>query len=300
MDPSDVELARRGLAVFSEVVSPEYDALRAQLLGRLAASEITVADMRATEQQKTNNFELVSGFMDLLPRQPATFDSSGSSLEVADTYTAQQLKASLLWLSEPFSFDGKYGTTKPYYIVGRHDDTTDTYAYGRSPVTHLLLFSVTEDPKPIKRVAVWKNELALMEKIASESMYASLSTEEVKRMFNPNTGNLVVRPVADSMRTEMAHGGTLTLQPKYRDLEKRVRSKGMLVEAGSGRIGDKLHDSTLAEFDVFSHLNRLAVIFDKVDELDSLLEEYGERIPEDVLTGIIEGADAMQATEQPD
>ncbi len=297
MEPSDVDMARRGLAVFSEAVSPEYEALRAQLVGRLVANEITIADMRAVEQQKINNYELVSGFMNLLPRQHYT-DRRPDRLEVADTYTARQLNANLLWLSEPYELYGKHGSTEPYYIIGRYDDPTDRYDYGRGPVTHLLLFSVAEAQKPIRQVAVWKNELVLAERVASESMYTDFSPEELRRLFNPETGNLAVRPDADSMRTEMARSGTLTLQPKYRDLEKRVRSKGMLVETGYSKLGSKINDRTLAEFDVFAHLNRLAVVFDKVDELDLLLERYSQQIPLDVLDEVIEGANPEQTTEQ--
>lgn len=301
MQPFDVELARQGLRVYAETVSPEYDQLRQRLVGHLAANGVQIDQLRANEAQLASNFDLVSGFMGLLPHSDSRFyrSSQTNDFEASDAHTARQVHANIVWLNEKADYSDRRGTTSPYYIIGRRGDASHEYDYGRGPVTHLLLFSAYDSDRPLKTITVWQNEFEIMEKAATEAMYNEFTPDELRSMFDPDTGNLCLFKRPDSIATALSDSHILQIQSRFRDITTEVAKKGMKakIHGGGYTKQTRITDRTLAEFDVFSHLNRLATAFGNISELDTLLKNYAQSIPKDPLDAII--ADNTTAIEPP-
>lgn len=277
MQPHQSEIAKEALDVYAAQLSPVYDALRERFLGSLTTNQYTLDALRHDEADRQHNFALVRDFVAALPSTP---DSGSSTVEATDAYTAKQIQANVLWLTIPYTYSDRNGHAEPFYVIGRRPAADpESYEYGRSSATTLLLCSANrQDTKPLRTVTVWDDQLAATEEPARQAAYAEYPPETIRTMFDRKSGNLMVGSrTPGSMRTAVGNS-TLFIQPRFKDTAQVVAKKGMAVQTGYSGFGGTMEASTLAEFDVFHHLNRLATAFGQVDALEALLETRAQQV----------------------
>ncbi len=299
MDPHAAELARASLDAYAEVLGPKYDAIRARLVGALASNDVTIEDMRYREAQLRHNFALVHDFMGELPR-------GKNGIEAPDAHSARQVQANVLWINVAYGSTGseRHGEYRPFYTIGAKPADAEKYEYGRTAATDLLLFPATTDSHETLRYAtVWDDQLAATVGQAQRLMGVSFEPVELRRMFNRDTGNLNIGSrTPGSMTTRLSDSYVLAIQPRFRDAQKVIATKGMAIKtSSSGIYGSKINtisDTTLGQYDVFTHLNRLAIAFGKVDLLRHLLERRAEQAGEDPIEVRYEDMAASEALKE--
>jgi|GEM_PF-1642694 len=284
MDSGSHELAQQGLEAYEAALAPFYNDLRAQLAGNLATNAAHLADLRSQEAQRRNNYGLIADFMDLLPANQDT--TREDDIKVQDAYEARQVHANLLWLNEPYSYSDNYGTVTPYYIIGQRQGGSD--AGGELPkACQLLLYSTCPSRRDnwgnldaLKVVTVWEDEYRASEKKPQLAAFREFTAEEMRRMFDPETGMLRIYLSPESMRTQLARPthGYLPRAFRPQKMEKMLSEKGMHVKL-DGSCDGVIDDADLAAFDVFTSLNRLATAFGKTAELADLHEKYKSLAP---------------------
>lgn len=289
-----MELARQGLGIYAQELSPAYAQLRDRLMGHMAINNIMLDELRFQEQSVSPNKELISEFAGCLPA--ASYRDGTSHFTVSDTYTARVIESNTVWAWktirvgvdwDPNTRENEpvYADTKiPFYILGERPSPNKPKqktellimsALKRSQNTHWSHFDVDA-------VEVFTDEKEAAEQIMAESVVTSYSEEEMKMMFN-----------GKSLRLTEAQAKVFRPTNPRRPFFKRnvlnaVRfSKGIHISRASS-LKDQLTSDVLAQFGVFDRLNRLAVAFDKVSELDILLEKYQATAPKNPLDKLLD------------
>lgn len=279
MKSESVDLALVALDVYHTELSPHYEGLRTQLVGRLATGQATLEGLRQQEVESRANYDLIRGFTATLP----TGRDTERAVIVDNPHHARQVQANMLWLLEPGSYDPvdpQYGHHVPYYIVGRRRATPDGNNVKGSPATDLLLSSAAHgtDPDVLRIVTVRDAELAIALQTVQDACFRDFTADEIARMFEGESGML--RVTHDTgMRTVLAHDSPLREISRPKKIAGKVATSGLAVRT-NGYFDRRIDDTELASFDVFTSLNRLATAFDKKDELATLLAAYKQRLAE--------------------
>lgn len=280
MDEKASELSKTGLVLARKEMSPEYQLVQARLLGYLAAHNSTVEQLAIREQSARANRQLLSEFAQLLPK--AELADGQWSLCLDDPYTLRIIQSVMLWSDEISgkeckSYDeGKTYNTyaryarRPYIIIGKKGENYNELllaCIGENGVNETPLEGEAEEeyfdedgelieiPKKYGELYTfkpgWKDKkrIRAMERIIG-SEYPT--PEEMATMFNEDRRLLVVTPGSP---------GSTKLKRKvdrwnYNHMLKRV------------------FDEQLGEFDVVSHLNRIAVGLGLEDQLADLISMH--------------------------
>lgn len=105
MDSKSADLVRQTLDIYQSEMGPKYDALRAQVAGRIAAESVFYE-----HEQALANAEMIGSLIYQLPAM-----SGIGQFTVNDEATFRGLQSSLVWLHEPTI---AYSVFNPYFIIG--------------------------------------------------------------------------------------------------------------------------------------------------------------------------------------
>ncbi|HSX07567.1 MAG TPA: hypothetical protein VLG11_01605 [Candidatus Saccharimonadales bacterium] len=274
MDNNSAELARAGLGAFADVLSPQFREIREQLAAQLAGHS-TLEGLRNAELSGRANFEMISQFVEQLP----TADENGFLAD--DMYTARQLQANTIWLKMRNEASRRWTAilNTPYYIIGQRllPPARETYS---KPTVQLLLFGATAGERGIRELTLWDDQYAIVENEAQRLAASdACDPETLRSMFDQDAMKLRVSAVNSPRRTYLARNDMLVRGQGaalfVRDYAKYVARYGLDVKLSREKLETtRLDDAKLAEFDVMTRLDLLAVTFGKVNELDGLLETY--------------------------
>lgn len=270
VDNNSAELARAGLGAFADILTPQFREIRVQLAAQLAGRS-TLEGLRDAELSGRANFELISKFMKQLP----TANEDGFLVD--DIYTAQQLQANTIWLNmhdESSSPRLMKIVNPPYYVIGQRS-IPPTKDLAR-PTVQLLLFGATAGNRGTQKVTVWDDQYQIVQEEAQRLAASDICDPEIlQAMFDQDSMKLRVSRENSPLRTNLARPDMLGRGVVFtRNNAKYVAYHGLDAYVGEGLETTRLNDATLAEFDVPTRLNLLAVTFGKVDELDGLLQVY--------------------------
>ncbi len=281
MDERSIELAKNGLDDYQAVHAARYDMARDMLRGSLTDNGQHIENMRAREVVARSNLGLLKGFVEQLP----SYTNSGVSIHdsfipAEDPYVASQVQANVVWLQQKVRPKDKSGIISPYYVIGETTDTAKLPFRAPSAASKLLLFAaVNGRPDPFRAIKVWDKELGIARSIAEVPMSAGYTEWEMSRLYDGKTNTMRIREDHGSISTKPAHEARLSYPPAFKDLAKEIGTVGMNAQLIHVVDQTGITDNDLATYDVFSHLNRLAVAFDKTEQLHKLLEERKSDAP---------------------
>lgn len=294
MDKTSVELARQGLGMYARELSPAYAQLRDRLMGGMAINNMMLDELRFQEQSVAPNKELISKFTGFLPL--ADYYDGASHFAVSDSYTARVIENNTIWARgkvitgdnwNPNSrnYEPEYfNAILPFYILG------DRPKPDKPRKTELLVMNALSRVRSTKLnhyleaeiVEVFTDEKAVAEQMVAESIATPYSEEEMKAMFDGKNLRLGVEQ-AKGFRPTNSRRPTLRM-----NVPRAVRFSGGIHMSHAHNLKIELTSDILAQFGVFDRLNRLAVAFDKVTELDALLEKYQLAAPKNPLDKLLD------------
>jgi len=274
MRKQEIDLFKTGTDVYKEVVSPEYDALRAQLNDQLAAGHLQ--DLRERTRGEAANFNLIATIASHLPA------CKDNVVIVGDPYQVRQVQSKVFW-PEPNS--------TPRYILGMRQSSKPHDVHKRIPIIELLTCAALSpgrilSPKELGFYSVWSDEWHIARQQAGLAEGRILPTEEIEQRYDEDSGNLRVYPTPQGLYGRHCDEHTLTRVIKSR-VNKVVTNQGVYVQKGRSYNKPRVDDPTFAAYDVPTHLNNLAVAFGITDVLRNELEamQSGVELPNKAVPG---------------
>lgn len=283
-------MAKANVDVYAEVQSPVYEAARQLLLGHVATGGVDkLEELKQRDEAARHNFDLVQDFVHVLPETIASsslgysnFMNSVKDITVKDPYEASQVQANIVWLRDGLLYSLARWAT-PYYVIGQRPDTSGQHSKGSPQTAELLLFPAVRNLTLLepKVITVWEDEFALMRRVAQAPMSNGYTDSQLTKMFNRHSQKLEIRQEIDgSMYTGRPIQSTnlLPKPPRAKKLLAAVKQQGMSAQERQTLPRGRIFDSTLVDFDVFTHLNRLAAAFDKTEDLKMVFDRYKLRL----------------------
>lgn len=270
MDRDSLELAQAGVRDYAEVGIHRYAMLREMLQDALPV------DIRAREVMRRSNLQLLKGFVEQLPTlKHEGVRSMDSFIPAEDPYIASQVQANVMWLEQKVRPKDRYGTVSPYYIIGQKPDTAEQSFRAPSPASKLLLFAAVKDrTEPLRSIKVWDSELKIARDLAEVPMTTGYTDWEMSRLYHPTSNTMRIREDHGSMATKPANENRLNYPSRFKDRVREIGTVGINAQLLEVPSQHGIDDAELATYDVFAHLNRLAVAFDKTAVLHDALESY--------------------------
>lgn len=262
MDEKSSDLVRKTLDIYQRELGPQYEALRAQVAGRIAAESVIYE-----HEQALANAEMIGDMLYQLPTM-----SEGGKFIVKDEATFRGLQASLVWMS------GWRKAYRPYYILGENllsqsDDATSSLL-----LVEPRTIDGQEEPLITALTLPLKSVVAITEHhptrlsidTRKEVLKASLSSEGTSFIVDDSTeGNLgldVLRNKGGSGETRKANerifNPYITFKKPYKSTKKRILT--------SEEMTDQV---TFGDYHVVEYLHKLALTFGVVDAFDRIFEE---------------------------
>lgn len=295
MNRDDVELARAGLEIYAQQLSPDYQMLRDGLLGRLAANGVMADEMRYEHQNALHNADLIQRFAGELP--VTVHAKPEFHIPDGDVYTARLLDSSLFWLvvegnnyfqsfkpyydgSDDGGLEYSYRVPAPFYILGQR------IAPDNRKQSQLLLFPATPEKAGAQVVTVRQKDVENRQSELAQAVGTRYNREELASMLNRANGYLEMRPSNTQALCQKKHIAGRIARRSMREVGHNIPPDAIKVIENEYLPPEALTDGLLANFDVFSYLNRLSTAFDKVAELSALLErraQVAEEHPTDLL-----------------
>lgn len=236
MDKREIELARAGLDIYARELGPTYKTIRDELSLQLGTTSLNGIRERIAE--KNANQDFLTQFTTLLPRSIV-----GSSSRTSDTYRfdCKDVAEARLLQSLVVADKFKIGWI-PHYIIGRRSQESR-----RFPEQLLLVPAV----QGLTQTEVRDNYRKGVENIEAREAFITkpYTQEELERMYDENTDTLV-----------------LNSDGSFSDF--------LQLRMGGVSYFPEITNQLLADFDVFTHLNRLATAFDVVEGYDELLNNF--------------------------
>ena len=272
------ELAVMAHGQFSHELSPVYTQMRQTLLAELALKNIDASALRGEHEDRLDNGSLILEFVKNLPGS-TKLDSANPILENG------QLDELLLQRSASFFYEEHpdYGPTyySSYYLVGydssngrilaspMRDETGDEV----KPPENLVVFGQKvefQDRRSRQKrdtEAFFQDEITKL--LADIEGYRGLSVvgldELAEQLFDKKKGNFVIH--SSSLESKKLHD---------------VRTHGSIIRSFRAGYTPEdvryLTDDDMIQFDVPSHLSRLATMFNKNDELTNLLQGMPQHV----------------------
>jgi hypothetical protein len=261
------ELAHAALDAFAEEVSPRYDEMREGLYTALSEPVTMAQSLQEADAQSKSNQALIHEFTHALPNVEY---GNGAYLAVnaEQVATAGLFQASTIWGAGIFrKVDWKYGAQPmPYYITGRSTDGKES-----TLLMHDAL-SRTKDGKPhnegrLVQVPFKTKELDATLTIMSRNMNHEYNVDEIRSMFSSVSGRLLVGPTT---RGSIVMYGDNVSRPEPHTKAKLSPTDTMSIYSHG------ITNETMQRFDVFTHMNTLAVRFGVEDKLHDLIDKHIE------------------------
>lgn len=288
VDPVSAEIAQQGLEVYSQELSPMYELLRAKLVGQLANNGTVHENLQIQDLRARQNMRLIEAFAQYLPRGYRREAASIDKILAANAYEAKILESCLLWVGS--SRTGQINDTLlsrgPYYIIG--ETPTDTNC-------SLLLYDAMDtylSKTRIHSAIVRREEYETLKNQAETGLFTEYAPEEIRARFDPRSGQLQVTLGTNPrmMHTNIPQRTVLPPLSKrqLKRLPERVATDGMAIKAQGYFDNGRISDDIMAKYDVFTHLNKLATAFGKVEAFKELLEGFKAAKPKDPVQAQLE------------
>jgi len=243
----------------------------------LMRSEVELMQLRAEEVNQRNNYGLLTEFTQALPT------ATGDALSADSVREARQVQASILWV-QWHNPQGGPSTYHPFYIIGKCPVPKRKPTSKESESAYLLLsmarprdVQCKELTDSLATMLVRADELEVIQQAAQSRKERDLG-DRVKTMFDRDTQKLRVSYIdEDSMRTRpVAELFLLDNSPSPARLAKRTTWHGLSVSMFQTYNG-AISDEDMVRFDVFTHLNQLAVDFGQEAHYRSLLDNHAQK-----------------------
>lgn len=237
MNKQTVELSRAALRMANQEISPERDHVHELLLARLRSEGATVGQLLEQRKNDALNVHFLRNVVQLLPH--VTHNKKGNQeITVRDEWQARAIQSHIYW--------SNYDT--PHVLLGKKE-------LG-------------------KRVEILAGALAVDDEELEKSRDADLHLYTVKPRLAKKLGQLAsIRaseyPEPDDIKELLHyHDGQLHLTPHS------PKATYLWITGSSHEPIFHFPDTSFAELDVHSHLERIAVDFGIVPALDELYEQY--------------------------
>lgn len=271
MDKITAEAAQTSLEIYSRELSPVYEQARQHLSGLLSSSGAMLDDLRSYNQHARANGELITSFVGSLP-----IADNSETFTLSDTSEFRLVQSAVLWTARRDHLGWYYIT--PSYIVGQK------HSRDNPDKTNVLIAGAWQSDRSITIATdVDTEKLAESEEYTRRNSLKDLSKEEIETLFSveDETLHITSRTAGIMALRNREHIGNVTgrLCFRYRHLRRMYGTEAAsalsIPTKGSGGTsndsGTRVGNDTLAEYDVMTHLNDLAILFDKEDVLKGLL-----------------------------
>jgi hypothetical protein len=261
MDKKAAELSRAGLRLFSKEMSHEYDAVRERLIGYLAANNSTIEQLGRREESARANRSMLSRFIQLLPN--AKLVDRDWLLELKDPYTARILQSITLWSSE---VSGQRSV--------RYENQTSTYyTYGLRP--YVVLGKKGEENNELLVACIGEDDHKSKTRVARR--YGELFIYEPGRKDRKNIKNM--NYIQSSEYPTPADMEILFNQDKHvlelnAGSPRATKLKHPVARWELAEPLERIFDEQLAQFDVNSHVNRIATALGLEEQWEKLVTAH--------------------------
>jgi hypothetical protein len=259
IDPEQFELASTGLATFDQHLGDHYRELSNSLESSLSGSAVT------SPADAMLNKQMLNTIVGLMPHY------GNEGIRAESPAGVRWLQSSVVELTDALGVV----MPPPYYIVGHKDSGQTTTLLLHGVPSHTTSASRSEVTGEVIEVPVWKRAYARHASRMASKPTEVLDEAELARYHrhgayyigSPANGLTKINTLGLLFRSRALVFGTLAI--------KGVSLKPLPLEG--------LSDETLGRYHVFNHVNHLAASFDKVEQVQSIIQGNARRrasIPE--------------------
>jgi hypothetical protein len=273
MEKEALKFARKGLRIFSDELTPEYQENRAHLLGMLAAHNTSLSDLKEKDLNERSNVNLLTEFVKLLPI--ARVRNQQWEFELEDPYEVRCLQSNVVWVNEGLGYIKRTYTDvysyRPYIVLGKNINTDQILVtcVGSKKESDAPSISTPLHNRDLARDRYGKvfvialsredeRQLKNLEELAG-SDYPQ--THVVEAMFDQDIHKLIV---SGNSQGSIKVNGAFNVDLRHKRLGKSLKAL------------THLPDVELAAFETNSYMDRIATEFGVVEELDAIYREYIE------------------------